>query len=305
MSENDNIEVSVMTDKQAVIAFLHEINMDQYLTNFFKNGFDDIEMVKELSDEDLEEIGIDKLGHRKKILKFCQTITNEDKYKISPFNEDHAEFFDVSDDGEPNISAFLAWKEKFNIKVINKLIVSPLSDISNKVLTATDVIPKNKGIIYLELSAFSVVKNKPLQYVYIGFINGKNVDKNLQELGSVGGGFSWSFYDFKYKNISLTHGTGIENGTVGVAVNTDIGDDDTFLSIHKPLFKFYHNRVGFGNINNYNNAESDYFDQMKNKEDFHFAVYYQENISVTIKNCYIIDKMVEEIKDANIIKKIL
>eukprot|EP01084_Bolivina_argentea_P255542 429839_1 len=44
---------------------------ETYYTNYFhvfvQNGFDSMELIKTLSDQDLKEIGVDKMGHRRKI----------------------------------------------------------------------------------------------------------------------------------------------------------------------------------------------------------------------------------------------
>ena len=54
-----------------VKAFLMEIGRDfcsEYYQLFMNQGFDSMELMRTLSEEDLKEIGIDKLGHRRKIM---------------------------------------------------------------------------------------------------------------------------------------------------------------------------------------------------------------------------------------------
>ena len=69
-----------MSDTEHVVAeiqdFLMGIGTDYavaYYQLFIRNGFDTMELVKTLTDDDLRnEIGISKLGHRRKILMECQ-----------------------------------------------------------------------------------------------------------------------------------------------------------------------------------------------------------------------------------------
>ena len=48
--------------------FLESINLDQYLSSFLKHGFLKLEECATLSDDDLKMIGVNKLGHRRRIL---------------------------------------------------------------------------------------------------------------------------------------------------------------------------------------------------------------------------------------------
>jgi hypothetical protein len=43
------------------------LNMEIYFNNFIENGFEHISLLKNINDEDLIDIGIQKLGHRKLI----------------------------------------------------------------------------------------------------------------------------------------------------------------------------------------------------------------------------------------------
>ena len=45
-----------------------------YLDKFIENGFDNMRSIKLLTDNDLKEIGINKLGHRKLIIKAVRDI---------------------------------------------------------------------------------------------------------------------------------------------------------------------------------------------------------------------------------------
>ena len=48
----------------------------QYYIVLIQNGFDDLEIVKHLAQDDLIKIGIDKLGHQNKLLK-CDNQIND------------------------------------------------------------------------------------------------------------------------------------------------------------------------------------------------------------------------------------
>merc|ERR1712181_91708 len=51
--------------------FLNEVDagfVEEYYALFMDQGFDSMEVIRTLSDEDLKEIGISKMGHRRKIL---------------------------------------------------------------------------------------------------------------------------------------------------------------------------------------------------------------------------------------------
>lgn len=53
-----------------VAQWLASIELGEYMDSFIKNGYDDLDIIKEdgLNDKDLDVIGITKQGHRKKIL---------------------------------------------------------------------------------------------------------------------------------------------------------------------------------------------------------------------------------------------
>ena len=57
-------------DSELVAQWLKEtVKLPQYYDILLQNGFDDMEFVKDITKEDLLGIGIDKLGHQKRILK--------------------------------------------------------------------------------------------------------------------------------------------------------------------------------------------------------------------------------------------
>ena len=51
-----------------------EVKLPQYFELLKEDGFDDLESVQDVADDDLKAMGIDKTGHRKKILKFVAKL---------------------------------------------------------------------------------------------------------------------------------------------------------------------------------------------------------------------------------------
>ena len=64
---------------QAVNGWLNEIGLSEYYGLFINSGCDDMETILSLTDDDLKELGIHKLGHRKKIMNHIGKQTNSGK----------------------------------------------------------------------------------------------------------------------------------------------------------------------------------------------------------------------------------
>lgn len=56
------------TQISEVERLLREIDLYEYVSNFEEHDINDMEVLASLTDDDLEKIGINSLGHRKKIL---------------------------------------------------------------------------------------------------------------------------------------------------------------------------------------------------------------------------------------------
>ena len=54
------------------------VELPEYYDIFIEHGFDDMRLIKNVTNEDLKEIGIDKLGHRKKLLRCIQGYNDFD-----------------------------------------------------------------------------------------------------------------------------------------------------------------------------------------------------------------------------------
>ena len=69
-SEVTTGDVAHSNKSDEVYKWLEDIvRLPQYYDIFVDNGFDDMEFIKDVTNEDLQEIGIDKLGHRKRLMK--------------------------------------------------------------------------------------------------------------------------------------------------------------------------------------------------------------------------------------------
>ena len=51
-----------------------EVKLPQYLDLFIANGYDDLSVIQDLSIMDLEEMGIEKKGHRMRIVKAISNL---------------------------------------------------------------------------------------------------------------------------------------------------------------------------------------------------------------------------------------
>eukprot|EP01083_Nonionella_stella_P153325 492534_1 len=77
-----------------VSAFLSDLGLKQYIAAFTENGFETIEELKELTNEEFKEVGV-KLAHRKKIQKgitaYSTTKSHPKKAEESKENEEEIE----------------------------------------------------------------------------------------------------------------------------------------------------------------------------------------------------------------------
>jgi len=66
--------------------FQNQVKLGQYFDVFVENGLEDMQIVSDLTDNELNLIGVTKLGHRKKILseiqKYKQSISHESQISI-------------------------------------------------------------------------------------------------------------------------------------------------------------------------------------------------------------------------------
>ncbi len=55
----------------------HTVKLPQYIHNFTSNGFEELDVMEDIKDDDLKAIGIELLGHRMKIMKEIAKLSNQ------------------------------------------------------------------------------------------------------------------------------------------------------------------------------------------------------------------------------------
>lgn len=64
-----------------------EVKLSEYYKVFKENGFDDLESAQQLKEGDLIAMGVDKTGHRRKILNHVHALKGKDKLKVRSLSE--------------------------------------------------------------------------------------------------------------------------------------------------------------------------------------------------------------------------
>ena len=87
VEDEEDMKVNDNADMVELENYLEAIGFIQYLGNFMQHGFNTLNALKELSDdisqEDLDKMGITKLAHQKKLLKALQFL-NYQEHLASP-----------------------------------------------------------------------------------------------------------------------------------------------------------------------------------------------------------------------------
>ena len=65
------LEATASEESQVKEWLTNEVKLPQYFEALKDDGFDDMESVQDVTEDDLKAIGIDKTGHRRKILKYA------------------------------------------------------------------------------------------------------------------------------------------------------------------------------------------------------------------------------------------
>ncbi|KFM58412.1 Sterile alpha motif domain-containing protein 5, partial [Stegodyphus mimosarum] len=63
-----------MTDQNIVREWLKYLDLEQYYESFVDNGYDDLEMCKQIGDPDLDAIGVQQPKHRQLIRQAVRTL---------------------------------------------------------------------------------------------------------------------------------------------------------------------------------------------------------------------------------------
>ena len=74
------------TIMEEVHTWFQETKLTQYKEMFLENGYDDLEVIAAITDDELREIGVNLPGHRKKILLKASSLRK--KMKLDDVGED-------------------------------------------------------------------------------------------------------------------------------------------------------------------------------------------------------------------------
>lgn len=67
-------QVAKMAVSNIVCEWLRALGLAQYAESFLDNGYDDLEICKQVGDPDLDAIGVDNPAHRHKLLKSIRSL---------------------------------------------------------------------------------------------------------------------------------------------------------------------------------------------------------------------------------------
>ena len=77
LNTNSNNNDKIQSKEDMVNLWMTDnVELPQYIDLLIKNGYDDYECIGDITLDELEQIGIDKIGHRKKIFKYAQKLKN-------------------------------------------------------------------------------------------------------------------------------------------------------------------------------------------------------------------------------------
>uniref|UniRef100_A0A8D9EQ95 Sterile alpha motif domain-containing protein 5 n=1 Tax=Cacopsylla melanoneura TaxID=428564 RepID=A0A8D9EQ95_9HEMI len=68
---------ATMSNKNIVVEWLKSLHLGQYAESFIDNGYDDLEICKQIGDPDLDAIGVLNANHRNRLLASIKTLREE------------------------------------------------------------------------------------------------------------------------------------------------------------------------------------------------------------------------------------
>eukprot|EP01084_Bolivina_argentea_P140750 247389_1 len=87
-NEQNNFHLHNNTNElNKIKLWLEDKHLEQYYNVFISNGYDDMEKISDITFDELQQIGIKKMGHRKKIIKYAQKINHNVNIK---YNHNHS-----------------------------------------------------------------------------------------------------------------------------------------------------------------------------------------------------------------------
>lgn len=66
-----------MSSSNIVVEWLRSLHLGQYAESFLDNGYDDLEICKQVGDPDLDAIGVFNANHRQRLLQSVRTLREE------------------------------------------------------------------------------------------------------------------------------------------------------------------------------------------------------------------------------------
>lgn len=84
-----------------VVEWLRSLHLEQYAESFIDNGYDDLEICKQIGDPDLDAIGVFNHNHRSRLLQSVKTLREEGAASVYLTLEESA----ISQEDSDNLSA--------------------------------------------------------------------------------------------------------------------------------------------------------------------------------------------------------
>ncbi|KAF6210347.1 hypothetical protein GE061_013451 [Apolygus lucorum] len=66
-----------MSNSNIVVEWLRSLHLGQYAESFLDNGYDDLEICKQVGEPDLDAIGVFNIAHRNRLLQSVRTLREE------------------------------------------------------------------------------------------------------------------------------------------------------------------------------------------------------------------------------------
>lgn len=72
-----HVKIAMSTNSNIVVEWLRSLHLGQYAESFLDNGYDDLEICKQVGDPDLDAIGVFSPQHRNRLLQSVRTLREE------------------------------------------------------------------------------------------------------------------------------------------------------------------------------------------------------------------------------------
>lgn len=137
-----------------VYEWLKTLQLCQYVESFIDNGYDDLEVCKQIGDPDLDAIGVITPHHREKLLRAVERLRDEDK-KVAPVLYFTLE--PLPHGTYPNTPQISECKQKCTKSWVNSTWDSPRIGLSNE----TKALENHKEpVVYPKLKLKIMIRDK-------------------------------------------------------------------------------------------------------------------------------------------------